>query len=157
MRNSFCRMVRSMAAKRVRRQCHVALFANNRRTMIERCGCKQNRQISVPSAITFPFCSVFRRRGETEIVRFTDALPFLATRTDDGRNGRKPGEAGLMIRLFKHYIPNAVFLLGLFDFLLLIVGRTGLDRPCATDRLDFGPINERWRRWRRSPCWCRWR
>ena len=25
-----------------------------------------------------------------------------------------------MIRLFKHYIPNAVFLLGLFDFLLLI-------------------------------------
>ncbi|KAJ8137854.1 hypothetical protein OY671_008933, partial [Metschnikowia pulcherrima] len=84
-------------------------------------------------------------RGETEIVRFTDALPFSATRTDDGRNGRKPGEAGSMIRSFKHYIPNAVFLSGSFDFFSSIAsGESGWIVRARQIGLDFGPINERW-------------
>ncbi|ODU70827.1 MAG: sugar transferase [Novosphingobium sp. SCN 66-18] len=50
-----------------------------------------------------------------------------------------------MIRLFKHYIPNAVFLLGLFDFLLLIAsGELGWIVRARQIGLEFGPINERW-------------
>ncbi|WP_371433043.1 TIGR03013 family XrtA/PEP-CTERM system glycosyltransferase [Novosphingobium sp.] len=50
-----------------------------------------------------------------------------------------------MIRLFKHYIPNAVFLLGLFDFFLLIAsGELGWIVRARQIGLDFGPINERW-------------
>ena len=50
-----------------------------------------------------------------------------------------------MIRLFKHYIPNAVFLLGLFDFFLLIAsGELGWIVRARQIGLEFGPINERW-------------
>ena len=50
-----------------------------------------------------------------------------------------------MIRLFKHYIPNAVLLLGLFDFFLLIAsGELGWVVRARQIGLEFGPINERW-------------
>ncbi|KUR79492.1 TIGR03013 family XrtA/PEP-CTERM system glycosyltransferase [Novosphingobium sp. Fuku2-ISO-50] len=50
-----------------------------------------------------------------------------------------------MIRLFKHYIPNAVLLLGLFDFLLLIAaGELGWLVRAWQIGIDPGDINQRW-------------
>ena len=42
-----------------------------------------------------------------------------------------------MIRLFKHYIPNAVLLLGLLDIVLLVVaGELGWDASRLEDEVD---------------------
>ena len=50
-----------------------------------------------------------------------------------------------MIRLFKHYIPNAVFLLGLFDFALLILaGEAGWTLRARQIGMDAGLIVDRW-------------
>lgn len=50
-----------------------------------------------------------------------------------------------MIRLFKHYIPNAVLLLGLFDFLLLIAaGELGWLVRAWQIGIDPGDISQRW-------------
>ena len=49
-----------------------------------------------------------------------------------------------MIRLFKHYIPNAVLLLGLFDFVLLIVaGEAGISMRAHQLHLALGGIETR--------------
>ena len=50
-----------------------------------------------------------------------------------------------MIRLFKHYIPHAVLLLGLFDLALLILAGEAawLLRASQID-MDPGPMSERW-------------
>ncbi|WP_353229304.1 TIGR03013 family XrtA/PEP-CTERM system glycosyltransferase [Novosphingobium sp.] len=50
-----------------------------------------------------------------------------------------------MIRLFKHYIPNAVMLLALFDFALLIVsGELGWMVRAWQLGIDVGQIDQRW-------------
>ena len=50
-----------------------------------------------------------------------------------------------MIRLFKHYIPHAVLLLGLLDFALLVVAsEMAWQLRAAQIAMDPGPINERW-------------
>ncbi|MEM7778768.1 MAG: TIGR03013 family XrtA/PEP-CTERM system glycosyltransferase [Pseudomonadota bacterium] len=50
-----------------------------------------------------------------------------------------------MIRLFKHYIPHAVLLLGLLDFALLIVASEAAWRVRAAQiGMDPGPFDERW-------------
>jgi sugar transferase (PEP-CTERM system associated) len=50
-----------------------------------------------------------------------------------------------MIRLFKHYIPNAVLLLGLFDFVLLIAaGELGWITRAWQLGIAVGDIHERW-------------
>jgi sugar transferase (PEP-CTERM system associated) len=50
-----------------------------------------------------------------------------------------------MIRLFKHYIPNAVLLLGLFDFVLLVTaGELGWIVRARQIGIDVGDINQRW-------------
>ena len=50
-----------------------------------------------------------------------------------------------MIRLFKHYIPNAVFLLGLFDFALLVLaGELGWALRARQIGMDIGQIADRW-------------
>jgi len=50
-----------------------------------------------------------------------------------------------MIRLFKHYIPNAVLLLGLFDFVLLIAaGELGWITRAWQLGIAVGDIRERW-------------
>jgi len=50
-----------------------------------------------------------------------------------------------MIRLFKHYIPNAVLLLGLFDFALLVAaGELGWIMRAWQIGIDVSDINERW-------------
>ena len=49
-----------------------------------------------------------------------------------------------MIRLFKHYIPNAVLLLGLFDFVLLMVaGEAGITMRARQLHLDLGSVDTR--------------
>jgi sugar transferase (PEP-CTERM system associated) len=49
-----------------------------------------------------------------------------------------------MIRLFKHYIPHAVMLLGLFDLaLLLIAGETAWQLRASQIRTDIGPLSDR--------------
>ena len=50
-----------------------------------------------------------------------------------------------MIRLFKHYIPHAVLLLGLLDFALLVVAsEMAWQLRAAQIAMDPGPINQRW-------------
>ena len=50
-----------------------------------------------------------------------------------------------MIRLFKHYIPHAVLLLGLLDFALLVVASEMAWQVRASQiGIDPGPINDRW-------------
>ncbi|GMN01626.1 TIGR03013 family XrtA/PEP-CTERM system glycosyltransferase [Erythrobacter sp. MTPC3] len=50
-----------------------------------------------------------------------------------------------MIRLFKHYIPHAVLLLGLFDYVLLfIAGEIAWQLRAAQIGMDAGPISDRW-------------
>jgi len=50
-----------------------------------------------------------------------------------------------MIRLFKHYIPNAVLLLGLFDFVLLVAaGELGWRVRAWQIGMGLGDINDRW-------------
>jgi sugar transferase (PEP-CTERM system associated) len=50
-----------------------------------------------------------------------------------------------MIRLFKHYIPNTVLLLGLFDFVLLVAaGELGWRVRAWQIGIDLGEINDRW-------------
>jgi sugar transferase (PEP-CTERM system associated) len=50
-----------------------------------------------------------------------------------------------MIRLFKHYIPNAVLLLGLFDFVLLVTaGELGWRVRAWQIGMGLGDINDRW-------------
>lgn len=50
-----------------------------------------------------------------------------------------------MIRLFKHYIPHAVVLLGLLDFVLLVVANEMAWQLRASQiAMDAGPIGERW-------------
>jgi len=50
-----------------------------------------------------------------------------------------------MIRLFKHYIPNAVLLLGLFDFVLLVAaGELGWRLRAWQIGMGLGDINDRW-------------
>ncbi len=50
-----------------------------------------------------------------------------------------------MIRLFKHYIPNAVLLLGLFDFaLLMAAGELGWLVRAWQIGIDLGDISHRW-------------
>ena len=50
-----------------------------------------------------------------------------------------------MIRLFKHYIPNAVLLLGLFDFVLLVAaGELGWITRAWQLGIAVGDIHERW-------------
>jgi len=50
-----------------------------------------------------------------------------------------------MFRLFKHYIPNAVLLLGLFDFALLVVaGELGWMFRARQIGIDVGAIHQRW-------------
>ncbi len=49
-----------------------------------------------------------------------------------------------MIRLFKHYIPHAVLLLGLIDIgLLLFAGDFGWRLRARQLELDLGPIGDR--------------
>ena len=49
-----------------------------------------------------------------------------------------------MIRLFKHYIPHAVMLLGLFDLaLLLIAGETAWQLRASQIGTDLGPFGDR--------------
>ncbi|WP_068075897.1 TIGR03013 family XrtA/PEP-CTERM system glycosyltransferase [Novosphingobium lentum] len=50
-----------------------------------------------------------------------------------------------MVRLFKHYIPHAVLLLGLFDFvLLMLAGEVGWVLRAHQIGMDVGPVTERW-------------
>ena len=50
-----------------------------------------------------------------------------------------------MIRLFKHYIPNAVLLLGLFDFVLLVAaGELGWMVRAWQIGIGLGAISDRW-------------
>ncbi|MEO0461662.1 MAG: TIGR03013 family XrtA/PEP-CTERM system glycosyltransferase [Pseudomonadota bacterium] len=50
-----------------------------------------------------------------------------------------------MIRLFKHYIPHAVFLLGLLDFALLVcASELAWQVRAAQIAMDPGPIESRW-------------
>jgi sugar transferase (PEP-CTERM system associated) len=50
-----------------------------------------------------------------------------------------------MIRLFKHYIPHAVLLLGLFDLVLLVIaGETAWLLRASQIDMDPGPIGDRW-------------
>lgn len=50
-----------------------------------------------------------------------------------------------MFRLFKHYIPNAVLLLALFDFALLVAaGELGWMLRAAQLGIDAGEIGQRW-------------
>jgi sugar transferase (PEP-CTERM system associated) len=50
-----------------------------------------------------------------------------------------------MIRLFKHYIPNAVMLLGMFDFVLLVAaGELGWIARAWQIGISVGDIHERW-------------
>ena len=49
-----------------------------------------------------------------------------------------------MIRLFKHYIPHAVMLLGMFDLaLLLIAGETAWQLRASQIGTDIGPLSDR--------------
>ncbi|MFN6936044.1 MAG: TIGR03013 family XrtA/PEP-CTERM system glycosyltransferase [Tsuneonella sp.] len=49
-----------------------------------------------------------------------------------------------MIRLFKHYIPHSVMLLGLFDLVLLVVaGETAWQLRAGQIGIDAGPISDR--------------
>lgn len=49
-----------------------------------------------------------------------------------------------MIRLFKHYIPHAVLLLGLVDLLLLVAaGELGWILRASQAGIDTGPLGER--------------
>ncbi len=49
-----------------------------------------------------------------------------------------------MIRLFKHYIPHAVMLLGMFDLaLLLIAGETAWQLRASQIATDIGPLGDR--------------
>ncbi len=50
-----------------------------------------------------------------------------------------------MIRLFKHYIPHAVLLLGLLDFALLVAAsEMAWQLRAAQIAMDAGPMSERW-------------
>ena len=50
-----------------------------------------------------------------------------------------------MIRLFKHYIPHAVILLGLLDFALLILaGELAWQVRASQIGMEMGPFSERW-------------
>ena len=50
-----------------------------------------------------------------------------------------------MIRLFKHYIPHAVLLLGLLDLALLVVAsEMAWQLRAAQIAMDPGPMAERW-------------
>ena len=50
-----------------------------------------------------------------------------------------------MIRLFKHYIPHAVLLLGLFDFALLIAaGELAWQLRAEQIGIDPGLFGDRW-------------
>ena len=50
-----------------------------------------------------------------------------------------------MIRLFKHYIPHAVILLGLLDFaLLFLAGELAWQVRASQIGIDAGPLSERW-------------
>jgi sugar transferase (PEP-CTERM system associated) len=50
-----------------------------------------------------------------------------------------------MIRLFKHYIPNAVLLLGMFDFVLLVAaGELGWIARAWQIGISVGEIDQRW-------------
>lgn len=50
-----------------------------------------------------------------------------------------------MIRLFKHYIPHAVLLLGLFDFaLLMLASELAWQLRSSQIGMDPGPVSERW-------------
>jgi sugar transferase (PEP-CTERM system associated) len=50
-----------------------------------------------------------------------------------------------MIRLFKHYIPNAVLLLGLLDFVLLVAaGEMGWSLRAHQIGMDVGAMDARW-------------
>lgn len=50
-----------------------------------------------------------------------------------------------MIRLFKHYIPHAVLLLGLFDFaLLMLASEMAWQVRASQIGMDPGPVSERW-------------
>jgi len=50
-----------------------------------------------------------------------------------------------MIRLFKHYIPHAVLLLGLLDFALLVVAsELAWQLRAAQIAMDPGPVDRRW-------------
>lgn len=50
-----------------------------------------------------------------------------------------------MIRLFKHYIPHAVLLLGLLDFALLVLaGEMAWQVRAAQIAIDPGPVGDRW-------------
>lgn len=50
-----------------------------------------------------------------------------------------------MIRLFKHYIPHAVMLLGMLDFALLVIAsETAWQLRAAQIGMDPGPIEGRW-------------
>jgi sugar transferase (PEP-CTERM system associated) len=50
-----------------------------------------------------------------------------------------------MIRLFKHYIPNAVLLLGMFDFVLLVAaGELGWIARAWQIGISVGDIHQRW-------------
>ena len=50
-----------------------------------------------------------------------------------------------MIRLFKHYIPHAVILLGLLDFALLILaGELAWQVRASQIDMEMGPFSERW-------------
>ncbi|MEM9500947.1 MAG: TIGR03013 family XrtA/PEP-CTERM system glycosyltransferase [Pseudomonadota bacterium] len=50
-----------------------------------------------------------------------------------------------MIRLFKHYIPHAVLLLGLLDFgLLMLAGEFAWQLRATQIEMDPGPLSDRW-------------
>lgn len=50
-----------------------------------------------------------------------------------------------MVRLFKHYIPNTVLLLGLFDFaILLLAGELGWAMRARQIGIMVGPMAGRW-------------
>ena len=50
-----------------------------------------------------------------------------------------------MIRLFKHYIPHAVILLGLLDFALLVLaGELAWQVRATQIEMELGPFSERW-------------
>ena len=50
-----------------------------------------------------------------------------------------------MIRLFKHYIPHAVLLLGLFDIALLaIAGEAAWRLRASQIGMGYGPFADRW-------------
>jgi sugar transferase (PEP-CTERM system associated) len=74
-------------------------------------------------------------------VKFTD-ISYLAVNSDASTTRFR--RTGAMIRVFKHYIPHAVLLLGLFDVLLLVIaGEFAWQLRAGQIGITLGGVGER--------------